>query len=190
MKKMFVCMLAFAFAGVVSTAAAEPVKFKKVKILNHDFSIESAKGVIGWGLQSRQAPGIFTVVKSGDGNYLSVTPEKSTIPNNNRVRTPVMSTTKFTAVPGDKVKISLEMRSPEGGSAGVMIWDGRYNQWATWKRAVGKEWQQVSLEYTIKPGVKDPDPGASRFCQFALDVWDKPVFLRNVKVMHKRENSK
>ena len=177
-KIIFLMAAAASFAAANAQDAAE-VRYRPLKLINADFMVPSTNEIVGWSPQNKTVKVEMKVLSDENGKFLDVTPVF--MPKQNYTRTQAMNALKFPARIGDRIKIEIELRS-EGGKAGLMLWNGRYNQWLIWKRPVPAKWQKFSMEYTIKPVPKDLDPKSVLNYQFAVDIWDKPVQFRNVKV--------
>lgn len=166
--------------------------FRKIKLVNADFSAPSSGGsIIGWLTLNRNLTPALKVERDDKGKYLSVAAGRCTCakPDCKEVRGLVYNAEKFHAKPGTKIRISVDYRSPDHAKMGVILWNigGRANQWICWKLPCTTEWKTLSREYIIKAAPKtDTDPEVLRSYYAGFDIWDGTVQLRNFKAALER----
>ena len=178
MKKSLVAIL---FTGILFfNVQAGDEAFKKIKLVNGDFTVPSETGVINWERQNPVYPGEYTVKNDADGKkYLRITPLESK--SKKEVRTLLNNGSPFNASVGDTIRFSCKVRSENNGRIGFILSGGprRMNQWIVWRTMSGKSWTDVNVEYKIKPiqNVANPD----NYC-LGFDVDAGSVDVRDISI--------
>ena len=184
MKKLLALTLFVAVASLSAQtqtpAKAAPAKapaFRKVKLMNADYMLPAAKGIMGWKFQGAAFAGDMELVTEGKDKALKITPKETAHSKSTKhktLRAICQNASPFRVMNGDTVKFDVEFKGEPGSIIGFILFDGRINHWVKWQVKCNGKWQKGS--YTMK--MKKDCPKSF----FAADVFHKSVLLKPVKV--------
>ena len=184
MKRLLTLALVIAGAALsaqapAKTAAVKAPAFRKVKLLNADFSFPATKGIMNWKFQGPSFAGEMAVVTEDGAKALKITPKETEYSKKTKIlRAICQNGSSFRAGVGDTVKYDVEFKGEPGAIIGFILFSGTRNHWVKWQVKCDGKWQKGSYTMKLNEKMKLTSPN----CFFAADVFHKSVYLRPVKV--------